>query len=249
VTLQRDYQAQLAKLKSDIAAVLTSKQISLREGLIDNARLHQMASDAARIGFVKLLPTPSLRYGPALLGINSGPGPAGFGAGSFSFSNGVRQFPAVVISYLQLSEPQITAIEAAYEANDLYVGRQSVRIEELRYAIRDLTAAREVHAAKLGAAYVAIARIQSDEAMEADQLMTRVRAVLSAQQMAQVQKLDTAAALGPVISEAACNNVLVIPPDVAFWPYYAAGVTVEAIANMNPLSIAVCQAATETPAT
>jgi hypothetical protein len=201
--IRRDYNAKLAQLQSKVGALLTADQAMLVAGLLNVVRLQPVVSEASCVSL-----EPRFRVGDF----------ASFLLGIPSFSSTttcqVAPFPTALANYLTLTDNQIVAIENAIAANQDYVSRQTLKITELQNEIKDLTAAATIDSAKLGADYVAIKQIQSEESTQSSQLATTVRSLINDQQQPQLQALDNALKLNSTASAAVSANILVLPPDL-----------------------------------
>lgn len=209
--LGRDYDAQLAKVQSDVAAVLTADQVVLTGRLLDTIRLQPLVSEAACISMES-------RVVPTFASLNGSFSATGIYVANLSFSPyrscSTPPLPTALVNYLQLTDGQTSLILNALKGNQDAMDRQSAKITELQYEIQDLTAAQTIDTAKLGADYVAIAQIQRDENTQSAQLVTTVRSVLTDAQQPQLKALDNAMVTYFSASEAVSVNILVLPPDL-----------------------------------
>ncbi len=217
VMIGRGYTTQLAQVQTNVAAVLTPAQVALVNGLLGVARLQPLVSEAqevdlepATVGTIidERVGNYSSIYAVPFPG-NIVPFP-----GNFSCCAG-SSVPIALANYFNLTDAQNSAIENAILANQQYVQGQSLKIQELQYAIQALTAAQTIDTATLGADYVAIAQIQNDEATQAAQLITTVRSILMGPQIPLLTALDNALNQSTLEYEAVQNNILVLPPDLA----------------------------------
>jgi len=247
--LRRDYNTQLAQLQGRVAAVLSPAQIVLVNSLVDAARLRGIVYAAASTNLVKLPPGAGSGSFVAIAAFYSGFGKA---------SNGLQSIDAVLVNYLHLSEGQIAAIENANTGYSAYLARQSLKLQQLLYEIRDLTAAPDIDAARLGAEYVAMAQITSDQSAHTDETVAAVRTMINPSQEPQLRALDHAATLLSAFPDAVCNNLLVLPADVPLYFYYfgnypsfavniLASPRVGTSTRPNPFASNGCVAATATP--
>jgi len=246
--LRRDYNSQLTQLQGRVSEVLSPAQILLVNSLVDAARLRGIVYAAASANLVKLPPNAP----GTLVAI------AAFYSGFGRPSNALQAIDAVLVNYLHLSEGQIAAIENANTGYSAYLARQSLKLQQLLYEIRDLTAAPDIDAARLGAEYVAMAQITSDQSAHTDETVAAVRTMINPSQEPQLRALDHAATLLSAFPDAVCNNLLVLPADVPLYFYYfgnypsfavniLASPRVGTSTRPNPFASNGCVAATATP--
>jgi hypothetical protein len=200
--LNRASNDQLAQTQSKIAAVLTTDQVMQVNGLLNIERLMPLVTEAQCIHLGPIVAVPIYAFANALLGIAP------------QTVCKVPPVPTALANYLNLTDSQIASIEAAIAANQDYISRQDLKIQELQNDIKDQTAAPAIDSAALGADYVAMWQIRRDESMQTGQLTTMVRSILSDQQQPQLQALDNAVKLSGVASEAVSSHILVLPPDL-----------------------------------
>ncbi len=211
--LRRDYKVQLAQVQSKVGAVLTMDQATVVSGLLNAVRLRPLVSEAECAHLEPAVPTAAEIVG----NLSPSPGTTTISGVIFEpLTTGCHAPPilAALGNYLNLSDGQIIAMENAILANQDYVSRQALKITELQNEIKDLTAAPTVDSARLGADYVAISQIQSDESTQYNQLMTALRSILTDSQQPLLQALDNALKLSSTATDAVSANILVLPPDL-----------------------------------
>ena len=195
----REYNAQLTQVQSKVAALLTPDQAMRVAALLDVVRLQPLVIEA----LCASLETESGDFFSTATGIP-------FSSDTCS----VPPLPTALVNYLNLSDGQVSAMQNAIQANLDQEGRQSLKIQMLEDEIQKLTDARKIDVSKLGADYVALARIQRDEGTETEQLTVTLRSVLTDQQQPQLKALDNALALSLDASVAVSANILTLPPDL-----------------------------------
>jgi hypothetical protein len=211
--IRREYNVELAKTQSKIAAVLNTNQATLVGSLLNVVRLQPLVSEANCVSLAS-------RYGSfAIIATSGFVTPIGTGILGFPMLTqpSVCQtgtFPAALANYLKLTDAQIVTIENAITANQDYLSRQSLKTAELQLEVKDLTASETIDSAKLGAAYIAMKQIQNDESVQSGQLAKTVRSVLTEQQISLMQALDDAAGLYYTAASAVNANILVLPANL-----------------------------------
>jgi Spy/CpxP family protein refolding chaperone len=202
-TIRRAFNTQWAQTQSQVGALLTVDQAMRIGGLLNVLRLQPLVTEAICTYLEPAVPTAVFRAAFVSYVLVS-PVPA----------CSVPPVPTALANYLNLTDNQISAIENTIAGNQDYTSRQNLKITEIQNDIKDLTAAATIDPVALGADYVLLKQIQSDEATQSGQLMPTVRSILSDQQQPQLQSLDQALKLDSIATSAVDANILVLPPDL-----------------------------------
>src|SRR5260370_32846021 len=119
--------------------------------------------------------------------------------------------PTSLVTYLQLSNDQLTAISAIQQEYNDWAAQKSQRAAQVQQEIVEQTGKSPLDPMELGVRYAELEAICRDAKDHLRDVNTRIVAALNDAQKSKLKALDDAISLQPVISQAQIGNILPFP--------------------------------------